>query len=390
VAPAIPNLDELIGWRRHLHSIPEFGFEEVKTSAFVAEKLRAMPGIEVTTGIGRTGVVGVLHGKRAGSNRTVALRADMDALKITERTGLPHASNHAGRMHACGHDGHTTMLLGAARELSANPDFSGRLVFLFQPAEEHGQGARAMIADGVLERFGIDELYGLHNMPGLAVGHFGTRIGPVMAAEDNFEIRIKGKGGHAARPQWAKDPIVTASHIVVALQSIVSRRLDPMEQGVVSVTEFLTDGAVNVLPENVTLKGDARSFTAPVQQMIEAEMRAQAEGIAKAFGSIAEVDYLHVFASTINHEAETEEALAAARDVMGDAAVNSAYPPMMGSEDFGLFLEHRPGNFAFIGNGVGVPHCAEPLHNAAYDFNDDAIAPGVAYWCGLARQRLRP
>ena len=229
-APDIGNLDELISWRRHLHSIPEFGFEEVKTSAFVAEKLRAMPGMEVTTGIGRTGVVGVLAGRRAGSNRTVAFRADMDALKITEKTGLPHASTHAGRMHACGHDGHTTMLLGAARELSANPDFSGRLVFLFQPAEEHGQGARAMIADGVLERFGIDEIYGIHNMPQMPVGHFGTCVGPIMAAEDNFEIRVKGKGGHAARPQWAKDPIVTASHIVVALQSIVSRRIDPMEQ----------------------------------------------------------------------------------------------------------------------------------------------------------------
>ncbi len=384
---AIPSLDQLIQWRHHLHAIPEFGFEEVKTSAFVAERLRAMPGIRVTTGVGRTGVVCVLEGKRSGGTRTIMFRADMDALKIHEKTGLSYRSMHEGRMHACGHDGHTTLLLGAARELSANPDFRGRVVFLFQPAEEHGQGARAMIADGVMEHFGIEEAYGIHNMPGLAVGHFGTRVGPIMASEDNFEIRITGKGAHAARPQWARDPIVTATHIVHALQTIVSRRTDPLEQSVVSVTEFITDGQVNVLPENVTLKGDTRSYMPAVQRMIEAEMRAQAAGLGTAFGCQVDVDYINVFASTVNHAAETGHAAAAARRALGESAVNFAYPPMMGSEDFGLFLEHRPGNFAYLGNGTEGRN-AEPLHNSNYDFNDAALSSGVAYWCALARERL--
>jgi amidohydrolase len=383
----LTNLDQLTQWRQQLHAIPEFGFEEVKTSAFVAERLRAMPEMQVTTGIGRTGLVGVLEGKRAGGGRTIAFRADMDALKIAEKTGLSYASTHAGRMHACGHDGHTTLLLGAARELSANPDFAGRIVFLFQPAEEHGKGARAMIADGVIQRFGIQEAYGIHNMPRLAVGHFGSRVGPIMASEDNFEIRIKGKGAHAARPQWSRDPIVTGAQIVLALQTIVSRRTDPLENSVVSVTEFITDGQVNVLPENVTLKGDTRSYLPAVQKMIEEEMRAQATGIGAAFSSLVEVDYSHVFSSTVNHERETGYAAAAARIALGEAAVDLTYPPMMGSEDFGLFLEHVPGNFAYLGNGTDGRH-AEPLHNAHYDFNDAAIAPGVAYWCALARGRL--
>lgn len=384
---AIANIEQLVSWRRQLHAIPEFGFELSKTSAFVAAQLRTLPGIAVTTGIGRTGLVGVLEGKRRGAPRTIALRADMDALKIRERTGLRHASTHDGFMHACGHDGHTTLLLGAARELSANPDFAGRIVFLFQPAEEHGQGARAMIADGVLERFAIEEAYGIHNMPLLPVGRFGSRSGPIMASEDNFEIRITGKGGHAARPQWARDPIVTGSHIVLALQTIVSRRTDPLQQSVVSVTEFVTDGQVNVLPEHVTLKGDTRSFLPAVQAMIEAEMRAQATGVATAFASTVEVDYRRVFASTVNHAAQTQYAATAARRALGADNVDLDYPPMMGSEDFGLFLEHRPGNFAFLGNGADGHH-GEPLHNANYDFNDAAIAPGVAYWCALAAERL--
>jgi amidohydrolase len=384
---SISHLDQLVAWRQHLHTIPEFGFEVVKTSAFVDEKLRAMPGIQVTTGIGRMGLVGVLEGQRKGGRRTIMFRADMDALKIHEKTGLAYASTHDGHMHACGHDGHTALLLGAARALSAKPDFAGRIVFLFQPAEEHGQGARSMIADGVIERFGIEEAYGIHNMPGLAVGHFGTRVGPIMASEDNFEIRIRGKGAHAARPQWARDPIVTASHIVLALQTIVSRRTDPLQQSVVSVTEFVTDGQVNVLPENVTLKGDTRSYLPAVQSMIEAEMRAQASGIGAAFGSAVEVEYRHVFASTVNHATETGYAVAAARRALGGTAVDVAYPPMMGSEDFGLFLEHRPGNFAYLGNGTEGRN-AEPLHNAHYDFNDAGLAPGVAYWCALAQERL--
>jgi len=259
------------------------------------------------------------------------------------------------------------MLLGAARELTANPDFAGRLVFLFQPAEEHGQGARAMIANRVLERFGIDEIYGIHNWPRLAVGHFATRVGPLMASEDNAEIRIKGKGAHAASPQRSKDPIVTGSHIVLALQTIVSRRMDPLEQAVVSVTEFITDGQVSVLPEHVVLRGDTRSDLPSVQKLIEHEMRVQATGPGTALGSELDVDYRHVFASTVNHEAETGHACTAAHRALGADAVTPNFPPVMGSEDFGLFLEHRPGNFSYLGNGTDGPHCNEPLHNAAYD-----------------------
>jgi amidohydrolase len=382
------HLDQLISWRRYLHSIPEFGFEEIKTSAFVTETLRAMPGLKVTTGIGRTGLLGVLEGRRTGIERTIAFRADMDALKIQEKTGLPYTSTHPGLMHACGHDGHTAVLLGAARDLATNPDFAGRIVFLFQPAEEHGQGARAMIADGVLERFGIDEIYGIHNMPRLAVGTFATRVGPLMASEDNFEIRITGKGAHAARPQWARDPIVTGSHLVLALQTITSRRMDPLESAVVSVTEFITDGQVNVLPETVVLRGDTRSYQPAVTTLIETEMRAQAAGAATMFLSAIEVDYCHVFASTVNHAIETQHAAAAATAALGANAVQIDHPLIMASEDFGLFLEHRPGNFSFLGNGTDGPHCAEPLHNANYDFNDAAIAAGVAYWCALAHERL--
>jgi hippurate hydrolase len=244
-------------WRRHLHSIPELGFVEHKTSAFVADKLKGL-GLEVHQGIGGTGVVGVL--RRGGGNSAIALRADMDALKITENTGLPYASTHHGQMHACGHDGHMAMLLGTARDLTERGQFSGTVYFIFQPNEEHGCGAKAMIADGLLERFSFEEIYGLHNMPGMPVGSFATRPGPLMASEDNFVIRIRGKGGHAARPHVANDPMVIAAHMILALQTIVSRRVSALDTAVVSVTEILTDGTRNVLPETVTIKGDTRSY----------------------------------------------------------------------------------------------------------------------------------
>jgi hippurate hydrolase len=383
------DLDEIVGWRRSLHAIPEFGFDLTKTSAFVAARLAAMPGMAVTTGIGRTGLVGVLEGKGRGPDRTIALRADMDALKIREATGLPYASTHDGFMHACGHDGHTATLLGAARELSLHPDFGGRVVFLFQPAEEHGQGARAMIADGVIERLRIDEVYGVHNRPGLPVGRFATRVGPVMACEDNFTFEIVGVGGHAARPHTVKDPLVAGAHLVLALQTIVARRLDPLEEGVVSVTEFRTDGTRNVIPQRVVVDGDARSYRPHVQAMIEREMRAQADGLAAMFGVACALDYAKVFAATVNHEAETAHAAAAAAAAFGADAVDVNAAPMMGSEDFGLFLEHRPGNFSYLGNGVEGAH-AMPLHNPGYDFNDAALAPGVRYWTELVRRRLAP
>jgi amidohydrolase len=385
--PSAPDRDYVetaTEWRRHLHSIPELGFGEHKTSAFVADKLRGF-GIEVHQGIGGTGVVGVL--KRGPGNQAIALRADMDALKITENTGLSYASTHQGQMHACGHDGHTAMLLGAARYLAERGSFSGTVCFIFQPNEEHGRGAKAMIADGLLERFSFEEIYGLHNMPGMPVGAFATRPGPFMASEDNFEIRIRGKGGHAARPHVANDPMVIAAHVVLALQTIVSRRVSALDTAVVSITEILTDGIRNVLPETVTLKGDTRSYTPAVQKTIEMEMRKLAEGIASGFGAEALVDYSHEFAATVNHDAASRHALAAAQNTPGIVSIEDNPAPLMTSEDFGMFLNHKPGNFAFLGNGDTGAN-GQPLHNSHYDFNDAIIGPGMAYWSEIVHGKL--
>ena len=371
-------------WRRHLHSIPELGFGEHKTSAFVAEKLKGL-GLEVHQGIGGTGVVGVL--RRGGGNSAIALRADMDALKITENTGLPYASTHQGQMHACGHDGHMAMLLGAARYLTERGQFSGTVYFIFQPNEEHGRGAKAMIADGLFERFPFEEIYGVHNMPGMPVGAFATRPGPLMASEDNFVIRIRGKGGHAARPHVANDPMVIAAHMILALQTIVSRRVSAFDTAVVSVTEIVTDGTRNVLPETVTLKGDTRSYRPEVQKTIEAEMRKLAQGIGLSFGAETEVDYSHEFAATVNHERPSRQALAAAKATPGITQVDAEPEPLMGSEDFGLFLNHKPGNFAFLGNGQTGAN-GQPLHNSHYDFNDEGLGPGIAYWSSIVHSKL--
>lgn len=383
-APDRETIETAAEWRRHLHSMPEPGFGEHKTAAFVAGKLRGF-GLDVHEGIGGTGVVGVL--KRGPGNQAIALRADMDALKITEKTGLPYASTHQGQMHACGHDGHMAMLLGAARHLAEHGRFSGTVYFVFQPNEEHGRGAKAMIADGLLERFSFEEIYGLHNMPGMPAGAFATRPGPLMASEDNFEIRIRGKGGHAARPHVANDPLVIAAHMILALQTIVSRRVPAFDTAVVSVTEVLTDGTRNVLPETVTLKGDARSYSASVQKTIETEMRKLAEGIAASFGAEVQVDYSHEFAATVNHDAPSRHALATAQRTPGIVAVDDKPEPLMGSEDFGLFLNHKPGNFAFLGNGDAGAN-GQPLHNAHYDFNDAIIGPGIAYWSQIVHSKL--
>lgn len=371
-------------WRRHLHSIPEPGFAEVKTSAFVAARLTEM-GVEVHPGVGQTGVVGVL--RRGGGNRSIGLRADMDALKITEKTGLPHRSMHDGYMHACGHDGHTAMLLGAAWKLAREGNFSGTVVFVFQPNEEHGRGARAMIDDGMFDRFPVEEIYGIHNAPGLPLGHLATRRGPINAAEDNFVINVQGKGGHAARPQSANDPMIVAANIILSLQTIVSRRISARDNVVVSVTEVVADGTRNVLPDSVEIRGDARSYSREVQELIEREMRQISRGIAQGFGATADVHYSHEFAPTINHEVQTDFTLRAAATALGSACVRDDYGPNMGSEDFGLFLAHRPGNFAYLGNGSEGP-CGEPLHNPQYDFNDNAIEHGVNYWTTLVHQRL--
>jgi hippurate hydrolase len=378
------NIGEVASWRQHLHSIAEFGFEEIQTSRLVADLLESF-GVEVVQGVGGTGVVGVI--KRGTSDRGIALRADMDALKILEKTGLPYCSQHQGLMHACGHDGHSAILLGAARHLAQSGTFDGTVNFIFQPAEEHGRGARAMIDAGLFERFRIDEVYGLHNLPGMPVGKFTTRPGPINACEDNFVIRIRGKGGHAARPQSSNDPLVIAAHLVLALQAIVSRRVSPLDNAVVSVTEVSSDGTRNVLAENVVIKGDTRSYTPEVRTLIEHEMRTVAQGIGATFAAAVEVEYTHEFAATVNHEAATEYALAAASEALGAGNVEITPAPYMGSEDFGLFLEQRPGNFGYLGNGTEGPS-GQPLHSAHYDFNDAAIGPGIAYWTSLVHQRL--
>lgn len=373
--------DQMTAWRRDLHAHPEFGFEEKRTAAFVAETLRSF-GIEVAEGIGGTGLVGTL--KRGTSNRAIALRADMDALRITEASGAAWSSGTPGTMHACGHDGHTSMLLGAAKMLAADGGFDGTIRFLFQPAEEWGRGALAMLADGLMQRFPFDEAYGLHNMPGLPVGHVETRAGALMAAEDNFEIVLTGKGGHAARPQWGREALVPACALVMDLQTIVSRRLSPADVAVVSVTELLTDGTRNALPGLATIKGDARSFRPEVSAKIEEEMRRIAEGIAIQYAVSAQVSYTREFVPLINDADLTAEALAAVAPVSSSVAADCE--PMTGSEDFAQLLGHVPGCFLFIGNGEG----SAPLHHPAYDFNDAALIHGAMVHAAIARARLKP
>ncbi len=370
---------QMTAWRRDLHRHPEFGFEEHRTAAFVAETLRGF-GIDVAEGVGGTGVVGTL--KRGTSNRAIALRADMDALRITEATTKDYASTTPGTMHACGHDGHTAMLLGAAKILAEDGGFDGTIRFLFQPAEEWGKGALAMLDDGLMRRFPFDEIYGLHNMPGKPVGHLETKPGAIMSAEDNFEIILRGEGGHAARPQWGREVMVPACALVLELQTIVSRRLSPTDIGVVSVTELLTDGTRNALPGLARILGDARSFRPEVSARIEEEMRKITAGIAAAHGVAAEVIYTREFVPLINDTDLATAVLAAAEPV--STITELADAPMTGSEDFARFLTHVPGCFAFIGNG----ETSAPLHNPSYDFNDNALPHGAQVHVAIARSRL--
>jgi hippurate hydrolase len=373
---------EMMDWRHDLHAHPEFGFDLPRTAAFVADKLRSFGFDEVAEGVGRVGVVGTL--RRGSAGRAIALRADMDALRIEEQGDRPHRSRNRGLMHACGHDGHTAMLLGAAKVLAAEGGFDGTVHFLFQPAEEWGRGALAMLEDGLLERFPFAEIYGLHNWPGLAVGRLATRVGPLLAAEDLFEIVVQGRGAHAARPHQAKDALVTACAIVTALQTIVSRTLDPGATAVVSVTELLTDGTRNVLPGTARIRGDCRSFSPEVGRAIEEAMRRIAGGVAAAHGCTAEVSYSHEFVPLVNHAEATRAAVEAARAAFGGDAVDPDCAPITASEDFARFLEHVPGCFVFLGNGTE----SLPLHNAAFDFNDDGLAYGVRFHVELARRRL--
>ena len=377
---------ELVAWRHDFHQYPELGFAEHRTAARVAELLREF-GVEVHESVGGTGVVGVL--KRGAGGKAIGLRADMDALSITEENTFAHASRHPGTMHACGHDGHTAMLLGAAKILAASHDYDGTVVLIFQPAEEHGRGALAMMEDGLFERFPVDAVYGIHNMPSLPTGHFAVRPGPIMACEDNFEITIRGKGGHAALPHTAVDPIVTASEIVLALQSVVSRTLGPTDNCVLSVTDFDVDATRNVIPETVVLRGDTRSFTPDVQSRIEETMERLAAGICAAHGAGYAFTSSREFAATIHTAAEARVAADVARRMVGAEKVDAACAPLMASEDFGFMLQRKPGCYLLLGNGGDGPGgCG--LHSPHYDFNDEILTTGAEFWVRLVQDQLRP
>ncbi|TPL93094.1 M20 aminoacylase family protein [Mesorhizobium sp. B2-3-10] len=373
---------EMTEWRHDLHAHPEFGFEEERTAAFVAAKLREFGLDDVAEGVGGTGVVGTL--KRGSGNRAIALRADMDALRISEQSTAPYRSGNPGIMHACGHDGHTAMLLGAAKLMAGEGGFDGTVRFIFQPAEEWGKGALAMLDDGLMQRFPFDEIFGLHNMPGLSVGHFETRAGPVMSAEDVFEIVLRGLGGHAARPHSGQETLVAACALVTNLQTIVSRRLSPADISVVSVTELITDGTRNALPGIARILGDARSFRPEVSAKIECQMRIIAEGIATAYNVAAEVNYTREFVPLRNDAELVDAAFAAAGTVFERGNIAVAREPMTASEDFARFLDHVPGCFVFLGNG----EASAPLHNSSYDFNDDGLLFGASFHAAIARQRL--
>lgn len=377
---------QLTQWRHRFHRAPETGFEEHETSAFAAEVLEGF-GLEVTRGIGGTGFVASLS---CGDGRgVIGLRAEMDALNIHEQAPeRSHASIRTGKSHACGHDGHMSMVLGAAKLLCEWRDFNGTVRFIFQPAEEHGKGAKAMIADKLFERFPVDEIYGIHNIPGLRAGLIATRAGGIMASEDNFVIRINGRGGHAARPHMTIDPIVIAAEVVLALQTVVSRSVDPSVPAVISCTELFTDGIRNAIPGQVVIKGDTRSYTPAVQQLLETRMRSISEGICAAHGAECTFEYTHEFVPTVNTPQCVPTAIAAATAVVGAANVDGDVAPMMISEDFGAFLQVVPGNFAFIGNGAEDEPGATPLHNARYDFNDAVLPIGARYLAEIVHTKL--
>ena len=375
--------DEVTAWRHDLHAHPELQYDVHRTAAFVVEKLQSFGCDEVATGIGRTGVVGVIRGRSHGSNRAIGLRADMDALPIQEVRDLPYRSQAPGRMHACGHDGHTAMLLGAARYLAETRDFDGSAVLIFQPAEEGGGGGEAMVQDGMMERFGVEAVYGLHNVPGQELGTFAIRPGPIMASTDRFTILIEGRGGHAAMPHAAVDTVLVASHIVVALQSVVARSLDPLESGVVSVCAVDAGEAFNVLPQTAELRGTMRALAPAVRDLLRTRLKAIAENVAAAFGARADVDFASGYPATENHPAETAFMADVAAQVVGEAQVERDVAPMMAAEDFAYMLAHRPGAYIFMGNGDSAG-----LHHPEYDFNDAAIPYGASLWARLIETAL--
>jgi amidohydrolase len=376
---------DIQAWRRDIHQHPELLYDVHRTAAFVAERLREFGCDEVATGLGRTGVVGVIRGRKPageGDIKGIGLRADMDALPIEEATNLPYASKIPGKMHACGHDGHTAMLLGAARYLAETRNFAGDAVVIFQPAEEGGAGAAAMIKDGLLDRFPIDQVYGMHNGPGIPVGSFAIRSGPIMAATDAIDIQIEGLGGHAARPHICIDSVLAGAQLITALQSIVSRSVDPLESAVISICEFHAGHARNVIPQTAELKGTVRTLTVEMRKLIEKRVREVVAGVAQMTGTKIDLKYERGYPVVVNHASQTDFAIGVAKEIAGDANVREM-APMMGAEDFAYMLEQRPGAFIFCGNGDSAG-----LHHPAYNFNDDAIVFGTSYWVKLVENTL--
>lgn len=375
---------KMIEWRHILHQIPEKAFEEVKTSKFIAEKLKEM-GYEVHCNIGKTGIVANL--KAGTSSKAIGLRADMDCIPINEISDLPYKSQHTGCMHACGHDGHMATLLGAAYLISKNKNFNGTIRLIFQPGEELGHGAKSMINDGLFEKFPIEEIYGFHNMPALTEGKIFARVGGIMASEDNFTIKIIGKGGHSSAPNLVIDPLVIAGNIITALQSIVSRNSDPIDTVVISCTEIITDGAHNVIPSNVIILGDTRSFSPKVQKLVEKRMRNIVENICKAYGAKYEFYYTHEFSPTINTISCYKIAIQAAENILGQENVVKNCQPLMSSEDFGKYLEKIPGCFVFLG-GAKEKKEIFPLHHHCFDYNDNNLLKGAKYFEEIVRISL--
>lgn len=376
--------EEMTAWRRHLHSQPELGYQEQKTAKFIAEKLQALGVDEVHTGLASTGVVGVIRGNQG--DKAVGLRADIDALPIRELTDLPYASETPGKMHACGHDGHTTMLLGAARYLAETRNFNGTVYVIFQPAEEGGGGAKAMMDDGLFERFPLEQVYGLHNWPGIPIGQFAMCPGPSMAAADEFIIEIHGTGCHAAMPHAGRDPLIAGCQLVQAFQTVVSRQIDPIDNAVVSVTKFHAGEAYNVVPETCSIGGTVRTFQAETRDYVEGRLREISSGIAATFGLQVKFDYRRGYPPTINHEREATIGANAAAEIVGENRVDRQPDPAMGAEDFAYMLQSKPGSYIWMGTGDGV----EPklLHSPYFDFNDDALVIGASYWAKLVEQVL--
>ena len=372
---------DMTAWRRHLHTIPELMFECHQTAAFVVERLREFGITEIHEGIATTGVVAIIEGQ--GDGPTIGLRADMDALPMQEETGLPYASMVDGMMHACGHDGHTTMLLGAARYLAETRNFKGRVALIFQPAEENGGGGEVMVKEGILDTFDIKEVYALHNAPGVEVGNFYTTPGPIMAAADSFDIHIVGNGGHGAMPHATADPIMAAVGIASAIQTIVSRNNYSQDNLVVSITQIHTGSADNVVPEKAYMNGTVRTFDPAVRTMVMARLEAIVAGQAAAYGVEARMDYLVGYPATINEPERTEFAADVAREIAGDAGVDGNAPPEMGAEDFAYLLEKRPGSYLFVGNGDTAG-----LHHPEYDFDDEAAAAGASFFAKLIERAL--